>query len=40
MAFVINSEDVEGWPLHEGIEGKVVAKGKNMITLMCTGPST
>ena len=34
MAFVINPAEIEAWPLHEGIEGKVVANGKNMTTLM------
>ncbi len=36
MAFVIDPEEIEGWPLHEGIEGKVVVNGKNMTTLMGT----
>jgi len=36
MAFVINPDQVEAWPLHEGIEGKVVVNGDNMTTLMCT----
>ena len=36
MAFVINPDEVEGWPLHEGIEGKVVVNGQNMTALMAT----
>jgi quercetin dioxygenase-like cupin family protein len=36
MAFVINPDEVEGWALHEGIEGKVVANGENMTTLITT----
>lgn len=36
MTFVINLDDVEGWPLHEGIEGKVVVNGQNMTALMAT----
>lgn len=36
MAFVIDPKEIEGWPIHEGIEGKVVVNGKNMTTLMGT----
>ena len=36
MRYVIDPEEIEGWPLHEGIDGKVVVNGKNMTTLMCT----
>jgi len=36
MRYVIDPEEIEGWPLHEGIEGKVVVNGKNMTTLMTT----
>ena len=36
MAFVINPDELEGWPLHEGIEKKVVVNGQNMTALMAT----
>jgi quercetin dioxygenase-like cupin family protein len=36
MQYVKNPEHVEGWALHEGVEGKLVAEGQNMTALMST----
>jgi quercetin dioxygenase-like cupin family protein len=34
VAYVIDPKSVEGWELHEGIEGKIIADGENMTALM------
>jgi quercetin dioxygenase-like cupin family protein len=34
MEYIKNPEEVKGWVIHEGVEGKVVAEGRNMTGLM------
>ena len=36
MAFVVCPTEVKDWPLHEGIEGKVVVNCQNLTALMAT----
>jgi quercetin dioxygenase-like cupin family protein len=34
MSYILRPDQVESWPLHEGVEGKLMAKGQNMTGLM------
>ena len=34
MSYILSPDQVESWHLHEGVEGKLMAQGRNMTGLM------